>query len=436
MIRSSARRGGGAPMAGHRRGLLAVLDQGASSASNFLVLITAARALSTGEFGLFALSFAVVTFGLALGRAVVAVPLSIDLRLTDARSQPELVGRSTAASAMIGLLFAGISLILGLVLGRSNPVLLTLLVLLALGVPFVLMQDLWRYLATARGRPGDALKADLGWLVVASAALGCTFIPAASRFAWLGVTGWVLGAVLSWAWFVAHADYRCLERTGVLSWLRSDPRRRELALDALTAQSVPVLAGMLMAAVGADLLGAVRGAGTLMSPVNVLLMAAPLVLLAPASRRSPREGAAMIAVASAALLAFAVLWGTTLMILPNATGRAILGVTWQSSAPIIPWTTLEFMGVAVWTGVVTYLRAQNATRRALHLRYVYAVCGLAGVAAVTVMAPTPAHIAAAQALAAVLIAVLGVAVVCRQIRDRQATPEPRKETLEADKGCR
>lgn len=150
-----------------RRGLAAVasvLDQAASSATNILVLVLAARLSSASGFAGFSMVY--VTFSVLLGLNMAYVGQSLVLEkgeLLGARCR-SAVGFTAASSAAVGALL----LVVGLALSGATG---TAFLALGLVLPLVLLQDGLRYCFSALRAPERALAADALRLVCVVAAL-------------------------------------------------------------------------------------------------------------------------------------------------------------------------------------------------------------------------------------------------------------------------
>ena len=145
-----------------------VTDQGLSSLTNLLVSLFSAHLLRVEAFGV--VSVVMTTYFVCVGvaRAVVGDPLMLS------RAQPKALPRETvsqvaSASFGIGLLFALATIALWAV-GPSSG-LTRALVVLGVGMPLLLLQDVARYIAFWRGSPWGAAANDLLWLVGSLVAL-------------------------------------------------------------------------------------------------------------------------------------------------------------------------------------------------------------------------------------------------------------------------
>ncbi len=343
-----------------RRSVAVFTDQGLSSASNFLLVILVARSLSTRDFGTFAIAFSCLTLGLGLARANLGVPLSIDLpKEHEARVVDDAIGRAVTVAlltgALIGLLVAGIALLFASGAGLRTP-----LLVLAVSSPFLVTQDLARYVAVAQGVPRRAVVSDLVWVLVGVTVLVASEI-GGHQSPTLAAGGWVAGGLLGLA--MLRSCLRPPVWRGTVRWFVEDRRRHHLTVDALTSAVAPLVVVSLVAAiVSPAVVGSLRGASTLMSPINVAIAAISLGAVAEIRRRPWDRAVRFMLALSAGLAACAVVWGLVVWVMPDSVGRFLLGDTWTSARAVLPFTAAEFVALAVWNGAVALLRASGRRR--------------------------------------------------------------------------
>jgi len=404
-----------------RRSLAIFVDQALSSASNFLLVILVARLLTTSEFGTFAVGFSVLAVGLGLSRANLGVPLSVDVpRETDPRAVDEAIGRSIAVGLVTGAVIGVVVGALGLLVGDGTTLRATLLVL-ACASPFLVVQDVARFVAVAQATPGKALVSDLVWVLTGLVVLAGSAVT--HRIGALTACGgWVLGGLLA-----LGTVRSCLRRPrwrGTWRWFAHDRRRRHLSVDALTAAATPLLVVTVVATVCSPAtVGSLRGASTLMSPINVGIAAVGLGAVAELSRRSPSQARRFMAMVSAGLAAGSVLWGAMVWLLPGTVGTFLLGPTWASARHVLPFSTAELVGLSVWTGAISLLRATDRTRASASFRGVYLVLTLIFAGAAAVFWGTASGVQAALAGSAAVLALVSWISVLRPADADHVVPD-------------
>lgn len=353
-----------------------LIDQAASSASNFLLLLLFARTAGTSDFGLLTIAFGVITFGMAVGRAAFGAMLGMDVPQATVTLQRELLARSTAAVMLLGAAACLPLAIMALTM-RANGAISQTLIALTVACPFILVQDLLRYWSVARGRPVQALVSDAIWLV---SGLGLLVLDALSgqRLSLVALTGGWIGGLLVALLVLASLSGAVIPKfDGVVQWLRADKRRHHLGADATLASTSPLAnsAGVALVA-GAATTGAFRGAATLFGPLNVLIAAMSLGLVPEAKRSPVRRARALLLTATSLQVMLAIAWGVGLFLLPDDVGHSLLGQTWDESRPLLLITTAEYVGIGLWSGASAMFHVTNDTRILLHLRLVHWVMAI------------------------------------------------------------
>lgn len=350
----------------HRDRALSVADQAIASLSNVVMVVIAARALSPGDFGGFAVAMAVYAFLVGVARGIVTEPLLVTgFDGTDGRGA-EPAGAMTAVGVLGGVLCGLGGVVVGGTAGRS-------LLALAPFLPLLLLQDAWRYVAFAARRPVGALVVDAVWLVAQAGAsvwliLGDAADPAVFMAAWAAA-----GSVAALAG---------MARAGVAPSLRRGPRwilgHRRLG-GPFTAEFL-VAGGVanadlwfLGAVAGLGAAGAFRAAYTLFGPINIVYLGILLTLVPEGARRAREAEAgagvrALMQRASLALAALAGAWTVALVALPSGVGRAVLGETWPRARTLLLPLGLALVGGGLATGATAGLRALGEARAALRSR--------------------------------------------------------------------
>jgi O-antigen/teichoic acid export membrane protein len=358
-----------APRAGSaKRALLGRLswglaDQAASSISNFAVGIYVARSLGVTAFGVFSLAW--VTYGVVLNvsRGLSTDPLVVRFSGVPEASWRGAVARSTGTALGVGTSLGALSLVVGLALGgRLGAAFACLGVML----PGLLLQDAWRFAFFAAGNGRKAFVNDVVWCVA--------LVPAMVAAAHAATVG---AFVLAWGASAAvAAAYGCLQSgirprmTEARGWLREqrDLGYRYLVENVSLSGASQLRAYGLGAIVGLGAVGAVRGAELLMGPFLAVLMGLSLVTVPEAARvlrQSPHRLAKFCLLLGGGQAVAALLWGGSLLLLPNRLGDLLLGNVWHSSSHLIVPITFSVAGAGLGTGAAAGLRALGAARRSL-----------------------------------------------------------------------
>ncbi|MEU8460018.1 hypothetical protein [Streptomyces sp. NPDC029003] len=351
-----------------RRGLAAVssvLDQAASSATNILVLVLAARLSSASGFAGFSMVY--VTFTVLLGLNMAYVGQSVVLEKGERLA---VVCRSSvlftaAAATVAGLALAAAGLALPGATGGG---------FLALGLvlPLVLVQDGLRYCFSALRAPQRALAADTLRLVCVVAALAVQ--PAGASPARL-VLVWGLSAVpaLALGLWLLRPSVRGV-RAELRPYLRRGHLGQRFVIEFAVGNGSSQLAVLALGAFATPLaVGALRGATTLFGPLNVLFNSAnafgpPVVGRAPGKRGVVRLTVLM----GAALAVLGGGWAAVLYALPDRLGRHLLGDTWAAASALLPATGAQYAVMGLGTCALLTLRVLNP-KATLSLQVVFSL---------------------------------------------------------------
>lgn len=383
-----------------RKGLVTVADQVVSSASNVLILMAIARVASPSDFGLIALQLTVVYTALAVTRQALGTPLML-ASADGAAGVTFAAQRSLSVSLLFGAAVSSGILACGYVWGR-----LDLAAPVALAAPCVLSQDVYRFAAMCLGRPSIALLWDAVWAVVSFVILAGT---------WRGVEGLTGGsAVYVWALcaLACSIGLGAMTRlrpqvTSLRTWWRHNLPHRvrfgsEAAIGSFTVLAVSGVATFLIGPVAT---GALRGAGVVVGPLNILMSAIPLVVVPGAVRSSDSLARVWRRLWPFGVLLslLAVIVALSGYLLPAPVGHLFLGQTWDYVRPLLPFTGLEYMALAWLSCNKTALQSVEMSRELLRLRLIFAITSVALSASAALLFGTARGMAAALALTAILM---------------------------------
>ncbi len=278
-----------------RRSILTMADQSVCSASNFAITVVVAHLVGLRGLGVFSVGYAAWLFVASLHRSLVTDPMAIE---GDAQSPEahERIVRGLAAELVFGVSAAAVTLLAGagLVLagwsGAGEG-------LLAVGIwlPFLAIQDFWRWVGFLAGRPDRSLANDIIVAVVQLGLLGTVLVRGIdTSVGWLFAC-WGAGALLGAAYgcwqFRAVSVGRggaglLAERWRVSRWLVGN----DLTLWG-SSQGYLLLAGIILGSVELGGLKAVQALVT--GPAFVLLQVAGSIGLPEGAmaleRGGPRE---------------------------------------------------------------------------------------------------------------------------------------------------
>ncbi|MFG2878138.1 hypothetical protein ACGFYU_24550 [Streptomyces sp. NPDC048337] len=355
-----------------RRGLAAVasvLDQAASSATNILVLVLAARLSSASGFADFSMVY--VAFSVLLGLNMAYVGQSLVLEKGErlgalCRSAAAFTG---AASAAVGAVLALVGLLLPGATGRA-------FLSLGLVLPLVLLQDGLRYCFSALRAPERALAADALRLVCVVAALA---VQPAGASAGRLVLAWGLSALPALGvglWLLR--PYVRGSRADLRPYLRRGHLGQRFVVEFAVGNGASQLAVLGLGVFATPLaVGALRGATTLFGPLNVLFNSAnafgPPVLGRLGGKRATVRATVLL---GAALAAVSAAWATALFLLPGRLGRELLGDTWSSASALLPATGAQYAVMGLGTCALLTLRVL-APKSTLSLQVLFSLLSVA-----------------------------------------------------------
>jgi hypothetical protein len=356
-------------MSAARRVAWGIADQALSSATTFGLAVIAARNLGAQEFGALSIGFTACTFALGVSRAIASEPLVMRFSGTTEAGWRRGVGPSAGAALIVGLVGGVSSLVVGLVAGATLG---EALIVAGLVLPFLLVQDNWRFAFFADGRGQLSFANDLVWALIQFPVLLILVLltdsPAVGwlLFAWGGAAGVaaVLGAFQAGvAPNVGRARWWWTEQRDIVPRILGE-------FVAVTGSTSLALFG-IAALAGLPAVGAIRGAQVLMGPVNVLILGVSIVAIpemVASLKRSPSSLRRRSALYSCGLGFCSLVWGGFLLVLPTSMGLQILGDTWTTARYVLPGVIVWQTGLAVSIGAVAGLRALIAVRRSFWVR--------------------------------------------------------------------
>lgn len=357
-------------------------DTALGSLTNAGLTIGLARVVSAGEYGAFALSFTIFALVQSVSKAVNNEVIVIAYAGRDPHEQKRAALLAASGAVSVGAVSGAVAFFAGVLTGGSVG-----LCLMAMGLclPALMFQDHWRSTFIAFGRPRNAFFLDLLWAVLWASAFA-VLIQYGVRTAALFVMVWGGAALVAGLWGAA------VERTGLawrgtLDWFRT---HREISVPSMANTFATLgslqIAFLLISVLGSvEDLGALRGAQTLLGPLNIvgfalLSFAVPELVRAQLGRRA-LMGAALAM--SGVLLVVTIVWGAILLSLPPAIGRELLGDTWAGARETLPGLVLYLCLSNCTIGAAALMRSLNRVKSVLMITSVLGpliiVCALAGV---------------------------------------------------------
>jgi O-antigen/teichoic acid export membrane protein len=343
-----------------------VIDQGLSSVTTLVVTLSVAHRLGAEHFGAFSLAYVTYGFALTASRALATDPLMVRFGGADVSTWRRAVAGSSGTALVVSLLgSACMFAVAALTPGPTRQAYLAL----GLVLPALLVQDSWRYAFFAVGRGRQAFFNDLVWAGALVPAMVLVSVTGHQTVFWF-LLAWGSGAAVAAAFGLLQT--RVLPRLGAArAWLSThrDLGLRYLAEGASSSAAVQARTVGIGLMLGLAAVGYIQASYTLMGPLMIMMFGTGAVIvpeIARVHRRSPRHMLLVCLAYGGALAAAALAWGITLLItLPRGLGDLVLGEIWEPTYPLVPLTTLAFMGGSLQTGAGAGLRTLGAAKRSL-----------------------------------------------------------------------
>jgi len=344
-----------------------VIDQAVSSLTNLFVCVAAARVLSANDFGVFSIALVLYVLALAIGRACSGQPLVVR-HAVGLEHEPHAIRAAAGTALGVGVLIGGASVVGGALVGGEQG---AVLIVLGIGMPFLLLQDAYRFAFFACGKPESAVVNDSLWFF-GQVPLLLAAVHVASSPA-LFVAAWVSGAALACAGGAVQIG-AVPEVSCSSDWLREHrdliPSYGATFLFGAGTGQLTALTLAFTASVSA--VGAYRGAWTLVGPLGVVLQGVAAVSTAEAARTLRTEPSALSGLVDRlARLLFAMAAAFALLlvvVLPLGLGHALLGATWAGAQDVVLPLALGHLALALALAPAIALQAAERAGQVMRLR--------------------------------------------------------------------
>jgi O-antigen/teichoic acid export membrane protein len=360
------------------RALWTLADQLISSGTNSVLMFVVAREVSKVDFGAFSVAFAVFAVIIGFSKAAGAQPLSIRYSGAPEAVFARAAARATGAALLLGVIAGAGCALAGAAIGGLTG---SALVTLGLVLPGLLVQDQWRQVFFAQGRPAAAAANDGVWAVVQL--IGVTLLLA--RHVTLAapmLLAWGASAAVAALIGVAQAGFWPAPGRA-LDWVREHRDiNGYLALEFITIQGALNASLLIIGVIGAvELVGALRGVQTLLGPTTVLAMGLISWAIPEFSRRTDMTAAARMRAAyllSAAVASVGIVWGLGFLFLGTVRvgghqlGQTLLGDTWSQTHHLLALSILQQAGAASTVGVSCMLIALGRAKNTFRLNVIAA----------------------------------------------------------------
>jgi O-antigen/teichoic acid export membrane protein len=372
-----------------QRALLTTIDQGFSSASNFVVGVAVARIAGPAGLGGFSLAYGFWLILAALHRSLVTDPMAIEndviLPNAPARLRRGFASEVTLAiAAAICLLVVGIPLY---VFGQKTFGLAMIAVVPWL--PFLLVQDYWRWTGFMRREPGKALANDTVFNIVQAACFATVAVSGVHSVV-LVIASWGAGAAAGAFYGLWQFKVRPTLREGIKGlrarWHMSKWLAGNSVLGWGASQASVLLAGFILGPAG---LGALRAAQTLVQgPALVLIQAGGSIGLPEASRALLDRGwgglRRVSIIVSAAGMASIALVGAVVVFMGGTLLRWTYGPEFSRYWPASELFAVGFLISTVGLGPILILKTTRNTRWLFRVQLATVIVSMASVSVLAV----------------------------------------------------
>ena len=356
------------------RAVTSLLDQVFSSVSNILIIFTVARVSSVSQFGLVVLMLACVTTSLTILRGVIGTPLIL------VSGRDEIGIRYEAQRSLSVSLLCAVTITSGAILaiGVATDHLASAAAVAAAAV-FVMTEDVYRYATMAFGQPAKALLWDAIWTLISTLVFAASWLDNSFMTAELVILLWGGSALLCCVGF--GVTYRLWPQlSGLRKWLVRDIGARvRFGLEAsVGAGSVLIVATIAAALVGPEATAALRGAGTVVGPLTIVITALAIVVIPDSARRNQSLSQVWRTLRYVALpmSALAIAIGFLGYFLPSWIGEILLGNSWAAVVPLLPYTGLEFAAISWLSCIALAFSATAMSHEFLRAGLVHAISSI------------------------------------------------------------
>jgi len=340
---------------------LVTVDQVLSSLSNVIALVWVAHALSPVDFGRFSLIIIIYTVAQVAVRSLISTTVLVHPE--DADNKPGVVLSTTIIIGLFSAVICGGS---GAAMTVGHSRMGGAVVALGVALPLLLLQDVGRYLAIARQKPGGAVVLDSLWLVLMVGGLVAA-VPLGADSLTVLVAVWAGSGALAALWvFVQYGA----PTSGGVAWLRERWAFSWRAMvSGLAASGTALATASLMSLLSSPIAVAAFRAATLIgAPSTAVQMAVSTSAAADIAREADDPVAVWRHVRRAIAIATVVgiLNLVVLVFLPDVLGHALLGEAWDVVKPLMLAVGLKVLLMAAQSG----LRASLIGRRLISVAMV------------------------------------------------------------------
>lgn len=323
--------------------ILTVVDQGASSISNFALALLVAHYSGAHELGVF--SILSITYILTQG---LARSISSDCLLTRSETDDEVMARFERGGYLMALVVAttiavGLAIV-GLGIGGDFQ---APFVVLAVSFPFMAAQDFARFIGISRHDPAYALRLDVAWIIVFVAAYVVVKHSNHVSLPWLFAT-WTGAGGLVGIWTLrAHLSIS-RPRELLQFWMKSERAVgvRFAGQFMLTSSWAYTVFYLLAFVVSLDAVGVVRLAQLAIGPLTVASAGVQSAMIPIAAKRfvvDRRDALRFLLIAGGVTAVATAAWSLGAFSLPVHVGTKLFGPSWPGARKVVLYIGLGFV---------------------------------------------------------------------------------------------
>jgi len=349
---------------------LTVIDQGASSVSNFALAFLVAHYSDAHVLGVFAILTTTYILSQGLVRSVTSDCL-LTRHETDEAEMAKFE-RAGFLSAIMGALAVAVVLLAASTL--VSPELRIAFVIFALSFPLMACQDFARYIGINRFNPAYAIWLDLAWLVLFLGVYGVLRHQGLVSLPWVygawATTGSAVGVYALWN----HLSLRH-PRQLVSFWFGSERSVgfRFAGQFLLSSSWASVVVYLFVFIFSIAVIGQFKLAQLAFGPVAVMVAGVLTALVAVASksfRADVSRALRFVLLGGVVTAGIQLLWMMGVYFAPVDTMTKLLGPAWPQARHLVPLIGVVFAFVALSGAAAAGLRSIRAARENLHLAMV------------------------------------------------------------------
>jgi hypothetical protein len=346
---------------------LTVIDQGASSVSNFALAIIVAHYSDAKSLGVFALL--TVTYILSQG---LVRSMTSDCMLTRSETDDTVMSRFERAGYLSAFLTSVALSLLVLAVSPFLPHDFSIpFVIFAVCFPFMALQDFSRFIGISRHDPAYSIRLDVAWVVIFLVAFVLLKSADMASLNWLWGAWTGAGAVVglyTMRWHLARRGKDALLRF----WVESE---KAVALRfagnfMLTASWLYFIFYLLVFVISIEAVGQIKLAQLALGPILVLatgVQTAMISIVAKRFRVNVRKALLFCFFAGLATASLTAAWTALIYFLPVQRATQLFGPVWPQARQILPIVGLSFV-LGGFSGIATAgLRAIRAATANLWL---------------------------------------------------------------------